>query len=101
MTFTGSVSVGKQLMKLAAEGMKKVSFELVAIDGSAGGFTDPFDVAAVLAEAIAGIEGLERSRMLLFGGCASASRDAGVTMQMVAERLDIVDQFNTGLRQQR
>jgi succinate-semialdehyde dehydrogenase/glutarate-semialdehyde dehydrogenase len=28
VTFTGSVSVGKQLMKLAAEGMKKVSFEL-------------------------------------------------------------------------
>jgi succinate-semialdehyde dehydrogenase/glutarate-semialdehyde dehydrogenase len=28
VTFTGSVAVGKQLMKLAAEGMKKVSFEL-------------------------------------------------------------------------
>jgi succinate-semialdehyde dehydrogenase/glutarate-semialdehyde dehydrogenase len=28
VTFTGSVSVGKQLMRLAAEGMKKVSFEL-------------------------------------------------------------------------
>ncbi len=28
VTFTGSVSVGKQLMKLAAEGMKKISFEL-------------------------------------------------------------------------
>lgn len=28
VTFTGSVSVGKQLMKLAAEGMKNVSFEL-------------------------------------------------------------------------
>ena len=28
VTFTGSVSVGKQLMKLAAGGMKKISFEL-------------------------------------------------------------------------
>ena len=28
VTFTGSVPVGKQLMKLAAEGMKKISFEL-------------------------------------------------------------------------
>ncbi len=28
VTFTGSVSVGKHLMKLAAEGMKKISFEL-------------------------------------------------------------------------
>jgi electron transfer flavoprotein beta subunit len=50
-------------------------------------------VAAALADAIGGIEGLDRSRLLLFGGCASASRDSGVTMQMVAERLDIVDQF--------
>jgi succinate-semialdehyde dehydrogenase/glutarate-semialdehyde dehydrogenase len=28
VTFTGSVAVGKHLMKLAAEGMKKISFEL-------------------------------------------------------------------------
>jgi len=28
VTFTGSVPVGKQLMKLAAEGLKKISFEL-------------------------------------------------------------------------
>ena len=33
------------------------------------------------------IADLDRSRLLLFGGCASASRDAGVTMQMVGERL--------------
>ena len=49
--------------------------------------------SSTLADAIGSIEGLDRSRMLLFGGCASASRDSGVTMQMVAERLGIVDQF--------
>jgi len=80
----------QQLMMTIAQ---KVSFELVAVDGSAGGFTDPFEVAAALAEAIGKIDGLDRSKLLLFGGCASASRDASVTMQMVAERLGIVDQF--------
>jgi electron transfer flavoprotein beta subunit len=72
---------------------QKVPFDLVAIDGPAGGFTDPWDVAAALAVAIRGIPGLDRSRLLLFGGCASASRDAGVTMQMVGERLEITEQF--------
>ena len=89
------VSLGPKakLQQLMMSIAQKVSFELVAIDGSAGGFTDPYDVAATLADAIGGIEGLDRTRMLLFGGCASASRDSGVTMQMVAERLGIVDQF--------
>jgi len=89
------VSLGPKakLQQLMMSIAQKVSFELVAIDGSAGGFTDPYDVAATLADAIGSIEGLDRSRMLLFGGCASASRDSGVTMQMVAERLGIVDQF--------
>lgn len=72
---------------------QKAPFELVALDGPASGFTDPWEVAAALAGAIRGIPGLDRSRMLLFGGCASASRDAGVTMQMVGERLEIRDQF--------
>ena len=89
------VSLGPKakLQQLMMSVAQKVAFELVAIDGSAGGFTDPFDVAAILADAISNIAGLDRSRLLLFGGCASASRDAGVTMQMVAERLDIIDQF--------
>jgi electron transfer flavoprotein beta subunit len=72
---------------------QKAPFELVALDGSASGFTDSGSVAQVLAEAIAGIADLDRSRLLLFGGCASASRDAGATMQMVGERLQIRDQF--------
>lgn len=80
----------QQLMMTVAQ---KAPFELAAIDGSASGFTDPTDVAAALADAISGIQGLERSRLLLFGGCASASRDAGVTMQMTGERLGIAEQF--------
>jgi len=80
----------QQLMMTIAQ---KVPFELVALDGPAGGFTDPTEVAAALAGAIQAIPGLDRSRLLLFGGCASASRDAGVTMQMIGEQLGISDQF--------
>ena len=80
----------QQLMMTIAQ---KVPFELVALDGSASGFTDATEVAEVLAQAIEGIQGLDRSRLLLFGGCASASRDAGVTVQMVGERLGITEQF--------
>jgi electron transfer flavoprotein beta subunit len=80
----------QQLMMTIAQ---KVPFQLVALDGSASGFTDPWEVAEALAGAIQSIPDLDRSRLLLFGGCASASRDAGVTMQMVGERLEIADQF--------
>lgn len=89
------VSLGpkQKLQQLMMSIAQKVSFELVVLDGPAGGFTDPCEVAAVLAGGIEGIQGLDRSRLLLFGGCASASRDAGVTMQMVGEHLGITDQF--------
>jgi electron transfer flavoprotein beta subunit len=80
----------QQVMMTVAQ---KVPFELVALDGPAGGFTDAFEVASVLAEAIQGIPGLDRSRLLVFGGWESASRGAGATLQMVGERLRIVDQF--------
>ena len=80
----------QQLMMTIAQ---KVSFELVALDGPAGGFTDSFEVAEALAKAIENIAGLDRSKLLLFGGCSSASRDAGVTLQMIGERLGIVNQF--------
>ena len=80
----------QQLMMTVAQ---KVPFELVALDGSASGFTDAHGVAAALADAIAAIPGLDKSRLLVFGGCASASRDAGVTMQLVCERLGIRDFF--------
>lgn len=80
----------QQLMMTLAQ---KVPFELVALDGPASGFTEPYEVAKALAEAIEAIPGLDRSRLLLFGGCASAARDAGVTMQMLGERLAVTDQF--------
>ena len=67
---------------------QKVPFELVALDGPAGGFTDSHDTAAALAAAIAAIAGLDRSRLLVFGGWESATRCAGTTMQMVGERLE-------------
>jgi electron transfer flavoprotein beta subunit len=54
---------------------------------------DAREVAAALAAAVQAIEGLDRSRLVLFGGCASASRDAGVTMGMLGEMLGINDQF--------
>jgi electron transfer flavoprotein beta subunit len=82
-----------KLQQLMMSVGQKVSFELVAVDTPAGGFTESWEVAAVLAEAIEGIPGLDRSRLLLFGGWESASRGAGTTIQMVAERLGIVDQF--------
>ncbi len=89
------VSLGPKarLQQLMMNIAQKVPFELVAVDGPAGGFTDAYEVAASLATAIEGIEGLDKDRLLLFGGRSSASRDAGVTMQMVGERLGITDQF--------
>lgn len=80
----------QQLMMTIAQ---KVPFELVALDGPAGGFVDAHEVAAALAGAIESIPDLDRERLLLFGGCASASRDAGVTLPMVGERLGIRHQF--------
>jgi electron transfer flavoprotein beta subunit len=80
----------QQVMMIVAQ---KVPFELVALDGPASGFAESAEIAAALAEAIQAIPGLDRSRLLLFGGWESASRGAGTTMQMVGERLGITDQF--------
>lgn len=89
------VSLGPKakLQQLMMSIAQKVTFELVVLDGPASGFTDSSEVAAALAGAIEKIPDLDRSRLLLFGGCASASRDAGVTMQMVGEQLGISEQF--------
>ncbi len=89
------VSVGpraklQQVMMTVAQ---KVPFELVAVDGPASGFVESAEIAAALAEAIAGIPGLDRTRLLVFGGWESASRGAGTTLPMVGERLGIADQF--------
>ena len=72
---------------------QKASFELIPIDVPANGFADAHAIAAVLADAIQCIAGLDRSSLLLFGGWESASRGAGVTMQIVGERLGLIDQF--------
>ena len=80
----------QQMMMTVAQ---KVPFELVALDGPASGFCDSFATAAALAGAIAGIAGLDRDHMLLFGGWESASRGAGSTLQMTGERLGIAEQF--------
>jgi electron transfer flavoprotein beta subunit len=80
----------QQVMMTVAQ---KVPFELVALDGPASGFADSFGTAAALAVAIEAIPGLDKSRLLLFGGWESASRGAGATLQMVGERLGITEQF--------
>jgi len=80
----------QQVMMTVAQ---KVPFELVALDGPASGFTDATETAVALAEAISAIAGLDKSRLLVFGGWESASRGAGATMQIIGERLGIVDQF--------
>jgi len=72
---------------------QKVPFEFVAIDGPAGGFTEPAETATALADTINGLPGLDRARLLVFGGWESASRGAGVTLQTVAEKLGLADVF--------
>src|SRR3954471_17666617 len=89
------VSIGpkaklQQVMMTIAQ---KVSFELVAVDSAGSGFADAHLTAAALAEAIAGIPELDRTKLLLFGGWESASRGAGVTLKIIGERLGITDQF--------
>ena len=80
----------QQVMMTVAQ---KVPFELVALDGPAGGFADASETAAALAEAIRAIPGVDLKQLLLFGGWESASRGAGATLQILGEALGIRDQF--------
>jgi electron transfer flavoprotein beta subunit len=80
----------QQVMMTVAQ---KVPFELVPVDGPIGGFTDAHATAAVLADTINAIPGLDKAKLLLFGGWESATRGAGVTLQLIGERLGITDQF--------
>lgn len=80
----------QQVMMTVAQ---KVPFAWVALDGAAGGFTDPAETAAALAEAIHGLPGLNPDQLLVFGGWESAARGAGVTLQTLAERLSVHDVF--------
>ena len=77
----------QQLMMTVAQ---KVPLELVAVNAPAGGFTDAKETAAELAKAI---KAMPTAPDFVFGGCASASRDAGVTLQFVAEKLGITEFF--------
>ncbi|MFN0169269.1 MAG: electron transfer flavoprotein subunit beta [Bryobacteraceae bacterium] len=89
------VSLGPKakLQQLMMSVAQKVIFELVALDGPGGGFTDSGALAEVLAAAIEAIPALDRPRLILAGGWESATRGAGTTMQRVAERLGIIEQF--------
>ena len=80
----------QQVMMTLAQ---KAPFELVGLDGPANGFVEAHGVAQALAEAISYLPGLDKSRLLVFGGWQSASRGAGATLQIVGESLGIFDQF--------
>ncbi|MDR3723493.1 MAG: hypothetical protein P4K83_03280 [Terracidiphilus sp.] len=80
----------QQVMMTVAQ---KVAFELVPVDGPIGGFPDAHSTAAALADAIAALPGLDKSKLLIFGGWESASRGAGVTLQLIGEKLGIAEQF--------
>jgi len=88
-----SMSPKAKLQQVMMTIAQKAAFELVAIDGPSNGFVDSASAAEQLAEAIDGIAGLDRTKLLVFGGWESATRGSGSTMQMVGERLGITDQF--------
>lgn len=91
--FLVSLGPKAKLQQLMMSIGQKAPFELVVLDGPAGGFIDPLETAKALAGAVEGIQGLRKSSMLLFGGCASACRDAGITLQALGEFLGIAQQF--------
>jgi len=80
----------QQVMMTVAQ---KAAFELVPLDGPASGFTDASAVASAIADAIAAIPALDKTKLLVFGGWESASRGSGAVMQIVGEKLGIVNQF--------
>jgi electron transfer flavoprotein beta subunit len=88
-----SMSPKAKLQQVMMTVAQKVPLRLVAVDGPCGGFVDAHQTATALAAAIRAIEGFDFSRLLLFGGWESASRSAGVTLQIIGEDLGIVDQF--------
>src|ERR1039457_7028928 len=75
-----SVGPKAKLQQVMMTIAQRVSFELVPVDSSASGFADSHATAALLAETIQRIVGLDRERLLVFGGWESASRGAGSTM---------------------
>lgn len=88
-----TLGVKAKLQQVMMTVAQKLPFELIPLDGPGGGFVDSAETAAALAAAIDAIPGLDKSRLLLFGGWESATRGAGSTLQMTGERLGITDQF--------
>jgi len=88
-----SVAPKAKLQQVMMTVGQKAPFELIAVDGPASGFTEGAEIAPLLADAIQSIPGLDRNRLLVFGGWESASRGAGATMQIVGELLGITNQF--------
>jgi electron transfer flavoprotein beta subunit len=80
----------QQVMMTVAQ---KVPFELVPVDGPIGGFPDAHSTAAAISSTIESMPKLETAELFVFGGWESASRGAGVTLQLIGERLGITDQF--------
>lgn len=72
---------------------QKVPFEIVVLDGPAGGFADAAETARALAAGVEKIPGLDKSRLLIFGGWQSASRSTGAVLSMVGEMLGVTEQF--------
>ena len=72
---------------------QKLSFELIAVDAPAGGFTESYEIASLLFNAVKLIQGLDMNRLLLFGGWESATRASGSTLQYLGEMLGIKNQF--------
>ena len=74
---------------------QKAAFELVPIDGPIGGFGDYAHSTAWprWPMPLPLSPGSIAERLLLFGGWESATRGAGITLQLAGERLGITDQF--------
>ena len=68
----------QQVMMTIAQ---KAALQLVAVDAPSSGFVDSFAVAEALASAIQSIPDLDRSRLLVFGGWESASRDSMIDLR--------------------
>lgn len=80
----------QQVMMTVAQ---KLPFELIPLDGVVNGFSDAMATADALAAAINAIAGLDKSKLLLFGGWESATRGAGVVMPALAAKLGIAEIF--------
>ena len=81
----------QQVMMTIAQ---KVPFELVPVDGPIGGFTDAHATAAVLADAIAAIPGLDRAALAALRRMGIGdTRRRRYARRLIGERLGITDQF--------